>query len=114
MVDAIIQPDILINFTEDPNGHKGATDKLEAIREQLRERDKNKHKMVFVIPTSSRETFKYQVGLGDIKQFICFPDPSVTFETLMTPAERQRLKNQKKRKRHQENKRNKGNPRTHE
>ena len=69
---------------------------------QLQETTRTKQKMIFVIPPENRETFKFQEDLGDIKQFITFPDPSVSFETLMTTAEVQKKKKRKKRKKNQE------------
>jgi len=82
LVDAIIQPNILIQFTISPTGHKGAVDKLEDIRSQLKGNSKD-HMMVFVIPHGNKDTFKYQRDLESIHQYVTLDDPTASAEVLM-------------------------------
>jgi len=69
LVDAVIQPNILVQYTVSPVLHKGAAEKLTAIRNNLSERNPSKHMMIFVIPISNIKSFQYQVAL-DIKQYV--------------------------------------------
>jgi hypothetical protein len=69
LVDAVVQPNILIQITVSPNSHKGAVHMLEEIRGKLKEKDKSKHKMIFVVPQRNVKTFKFQEDLQDISQF---------------------------------------------
>ena len=75
LVDAVIQPDTLINFTI-ANTHMGAVDKLLDIRKQLHEKDLKKHKFVIVTKYENLESFKYMNKLRDINQYICADDPT--------------------------------------
>jgi hypothetical protein len=77
LVDAIIQPDTLIQYTISPDKHKGFVEKLPDIRAQLREKDQNKHMIIFVVPVESLGTFKYQDNLNNIKQYITTTEPIV-------------------------------------
>ena len=86
LVDAIVQPNTLIQFTISPEVHKGACERIEEIRSQLRG-NRELHRMVFVVPQTSKNTFRYQKGLGDIQQFMCFDDPVVSEAILMSGAE---------------------------
>ena len=65
LVDAIIQPDTMLQFTVGES-HGKATDieKYAAIRDGLREKYKSKHKMVFVIPATNHGELKV-VGVPD-------------------------------------------------
>jgi hypothetical protein len=86
LVDAIIQPNTLIQFTTSPNTHKGASERIEEIRGELKGR-RQLHRMVFIVPHTSKNTFRYQKGLGDILQFMCFDDPVVSEDILMSTVE---------------------------
>lgn len=66
--------------------HKGACERIEEIRSQLRGK-RGLHRMVFVVPQTSKNTFRYQNGLGDIQQFMCFDDPVVSEAILMSGTE---------------------------
>lgn len=74
LVDAVIQPDTLINFTISDT-HTGAVDKLNLIRAQLMEKDLNKHKFVIVTKNDNMDNFKYMDDLSDIKQYVTTYDP---------------------------------------
>jgi hypothetical protein len=74
LVDAIVQPNLLLQMTVSAGQHRGATEHLPLIRAQLQERDASKHKMVFVLPQKNMKTFLFQEDLRDIKQFILCPD----------------------------------------
>jgi hypothetical protein len=72
LVDAIIQPNMLLQMTVSAQKHRGADmGKLSAIRDQLMEKD------VSVVPRKSLKTFQYQEDLDDISQYLLCPDPSV-------------------------------------
>lgn len=86
LVGAIIQPRTLIQFTTSPKTHKGATEKIEQIRDQLLAQ-RTDHRMVFIVPKESKDTFQYQKDLGDILQFMCFDDLVASDEILMSKAE---------------------------
>ena len=89
LIDAIIQPNILIQFTTSPRDHKGSTASLAAIRDALHEKNPIKHRMVFVIPRENISTFRFCSGLADICQFMCTDEPSVEGEaSLMTDIEK--------------------------
>jgi hypothetical protein len=70
LIDAVVQPNILIQFTVSPYYHKGAVDQLNSIRDGLKEKNKSKHMMIFVIPLRNIKTFKWQENLKDIAQYI--------------------------------------------
>ena len=86
LFDAIIQPDTIICFTVNPTTHERATERIEEIREQLHA-ERHLHRMIFIVPLSSKETFLYQKNLGNILQFICFDDPVDSEDILMSKAE---------------------------
>jgi hypothetical protein len=75
LVDAIVQPNVLLQMTVSEERHRGAVDCLEDIRKGLSEKDPSKHIMVFVVPQKNMKTFKYQNDLQDIQQFVMCPDP---------------------------------------
>jgi GTPase SAR1 family protein len=81
LVDAVVQPNILIQFTISPYYHKGAVDQLNSIRNGLIEKNKTKHMMIFVIPIRNKKTFKWQQDLKDIAQYISL-DNEVASEQL--------------------------------
>jgi hypothetical protein len=64
LIDAVIQPDVVINYTAG-NRHKGGD--LKEIRAQLLERDPKKHKLVWIVEDPN--TWEYQTGIGDIQQY---------------------------------------------
>lgn len=65
LIDAVIQPNILLQFTI-AKRHEGAVEKLESIRCNLRAERKD-HMMIFVV--DNMRDFKKQNDLGDIKQY---------------------------------------------
>ena len=70
LIDAVIQPDTLINFTI-AKFHKGANVEVENLRGCLLEKDRKKHKFIWMVEDA--ENFPKQDGLGDIKQFaMCY------------------------------------------
>eukprot|EP01040_Poterioochromonas_malhamensis_P003123 gene3123-3324_t len=72
LVDAVIQPNILINFTISKL-HKGANAELESLRGYLLEKDRKKHKFIWMVEDA--EMFCKQDGLGDITQYaMCYAD----------------------------------------
>eukprot|EP01040_Poterioochromonas_malhamensis_P003125 gene3125-3326_t len=72
LVDAVIQPNILINFTI-AKLHKGANAELESLRGYLLEKDREEHKFIWMVEDA--ETFCKQDGLGDIKQYaMCYAE----------------------------------------
>ena len=73
LVDAVVQPAVLLQMTVSED-HKGATNQLDSIRNQLLEKDKTKQKMVFVVPYENLKNFKYQQNLSSIQQFVVCPD----------------------------------------
>ena len=82
LVDAIIQPNMLLQFTTSPKNHNGSVDSLSKIRCLLREKDFNKHIMVFVVPKDNLRSFKYQIGLN-ISQFSTCDDAVADLDTLL-------------------------------
>ena len=94
LVDAIVQPNMMIQFTISPTGHTGSVKNLPDICAGLHEKDLTKVKIVFVIPKDNAATFRGQEGLvvGEIAipQYMCLDDPSVVNDAkLMTVKERQ-------------------------
>ena len=89
LVDAIVQPNMLIKFTLSPISHSGSTKNLPEICAGLHEKDLTKVKMVFVIPVDNVATFCGQESL-DIPQYICLDDLSgvTTKVKLMTVKEK--------------------------
>jgi hypothetical protein len=81
LVDAVIQPDTLIQFTVSPEKHKGAVDRLDDIRNQL-SASRDQHRIVFVIPAFNKDSFKYQENLSSIRQYVTFVDPVATANVL--------------------------------
>ena len=74
LVDAIVQPDILLQFTTSPRVHKGSVDSLQHIRSLLHERNQDMHKMIFVVPKDNLQSFTYQSDLPNICQYITCDD----------------------------------------
>ena len=70
LVDAIIQPDIAIQFTVSPGVHKGAASMLPELQKHLREKDPKKQKMIFVVPLENIASFRYQSDLPGIMQYV--------------------------------------------
>jgi len=91
LVDAIIQPNILIQFTNSPEYHKGAANKLSEIRSLLLERNQTNHKMIFVIPVENVQTFKYQSDLN-IPQFITVNQQVTSVKGLMNSDQLEKYK----------------------
>jgi hypothetical protein len=89
LVDAIVQPNMLIQFTTVKNNHKGSNDNLELIREGLLG-PRSTHCMVFVVPTENCETYRFQNGLGDIEQFLSFDEVVTSDDVMTTTAEREK------------------------
>jgi hypothetical protein len=77
LVDAIIQPNTLIQYTVATTDHKGAIDQLDRIRDQLVDKDRANHRMIFVVSRYNFKTFKYQKDLSDIRQYITTDVPLV-------------------------------------
>ena len=46
--------------------------------------------MVFIVPQENKDTFCYQSNLGDILQFMCFDDPVVSEDILMSEQEKKK------------------------
>jgi hypothetical protein len=65
-IDAIIQPNILIQFTGTQK-HRAATHKLSDIRQCLQEKEWSKHMMIFIVEDA--KNFLKQSNLTDIKQY---------------------------------------------
>jgi hypothetical protein len=80
LVDAIVQPNVLLQMTVCEERHKGAVDQLPLLRGKLSERDKTKHMMVFVVPRENLKGFKCHADLGTIPQFVMCPDQVVCAE----------------------------------
>ena len=76
-VDAILQPDTLLQFTVSPIRHNGNVTRLPEIRDKLNEKDWTKHRIIFVVPEKNLKAFQYHTNLGDICQFVCLAEPSV-------------------------------------
>ena len=85
VLDAIIQPDTLLQFTISPKKHSGSLEQLPTIRAQLRQKDLIKHRIIFVVTVDNVQTFQYDADL-DIRQFICIAEPSVMDEKLLMNA----------------------------
>ena len=70
LIDAIVQPDKLINFTI-TKLHKGVHAELEGLRACLVEKDRGKHKFIWMVDDA--KLFSKQERLGDIKQYaMCY------------------------------------------
>ena len=65
LVDAIIQPNILLQFTV-AKKHRAATHSLSELRKCLKGKN-NEHMMIFIVEDVAK--FCKQDGLDDIKQF---------------------------------------------
>lgn len=66
-VDAVIQPNTLLQFTTS-NRHPG-NEHIDGIRANLLERDKKNHRLIFVVPKELLNMFSKQENYGDIKQY---------------------------------------------
>ena len=84
LVDAIIQPNILIQFTTSSTSHRGAVDKLDEIRQNLRGKEGD-HIMIFVVPSGNLRKFKYQPALK-IPQFVMSAEDTAS----MPPPQKKR------------------------
>jgi hypothetical protein len=72
LIDAVVQPDTLINYTI-TKLHKGANAELASLRRYLLETDPKKHKFIWMV--EDPEKFSKQDGLDDIKQYaMCYAD----------------------------------------
>lgn len=74
LVDAIIQPNVLLQMTISTCKHKGAIERLSDIRAELTEKEQSEHMMVFVVPRKNMKTFQYQSDLAGIRQFLMCPE----------------------------------------
>jgi hypothetical protein len=66
LIDVIIQPNILIQFTV-AQKHRAVTHKLSDIRHCLLQKDWSKHMMIFIVEDIA--SFSKSSGLADIKQY---------------------------------------------
>jgi hypothetical protein len=82
VVDAVIQPDTLVQFTTAPEQHEGSLLQLSDIRAHLRASPKD-HRIIFVVPPENIKTFRYHPKLAGIRQLVCAADPSVVDERSM-------------------------------
>lgn len=88
--DAVVQPDTLLQYTTSLE-HKGSVENLDLQRAELAEKDRSKHKFIFVVPKKNVRDFCYQADLGDIRQFICLSEPSaVNPVRLMSAVEKEK------------------------
>jgi hypothetical protein len=85
LIDAVIQPDTLIQFTVSPIKHKGSSQSLSGIRAQLRA-PLDQHRLIFVIPRENIETFRFHTDLKDIRQFLCLAETSVVHKSSLLNA----------------------------
>jgi hypothetical protein len=91
-IDAIIQPDTLIQFTVLPIKHKDSSKNLPGIRAQLHA-PPDQHRLIFVIPRENIKTFRFHANLKEIRQFLCLAETSVVHETsLMNKNEKEAWK----------------------
>lgn len=84
LVDAIIQPNVLLQFTvSDTHGKVSHISKYAALRNGLREKNYNLHKLIFVIPASKQGNL-HVVGVPqDLACYwMCYED--VVDETVLT------------------------------
>jgi hypothetical protein len=91
LIDSVVQPNILLQFTTSSERHKGAVGKLEKIRAQLIEKDKTLHMMVFVVTKEHLSSFQYQGDLEGINQYVTADEHLVEAPTEAHPP----LKKQK-------------------
>ena len=75
IVDAIIQPDTILQFTKSPEQHNGELEQLSKIRAQLQAPTRD-HRIIFIIPAKNIETFRHNPHLSDIHQLGCLDNPS--------------------------------------
>ena len=78
LVDAVIQPNTLINFTISDK-HKGAVDKLNDILEQLQ--DPENARIVIVTTHANLDRFHYMNELSTIRQYVTTYEPMVVRDT---------------------------------
>lgn len=90
LVDAIIQPNILIQYTIAQH-HKGAVAELENIRRGLKG-PWNTHAMIFVVPKATivGNKFQYQNDLEKIDQYVATEDEVTSENVLQTPNDKKR------------------------
>jgi hypothetical protein len=100
LVDAVIQPNILIQIATSPKKHSGATKNLQYIRSLLRESDESKHMMIFIVPIENCDSFEYQnleeVKGREIQQYLGTDEDIASIQSLLNPYEQQKYKKQKK------------------
>jgi hypothetical protein len=80
VVDAVIQPDTLVQFTISPEQHQGSLLRLAAIRAQLRASPED-HRIIFVVPLKNIKKFRYDRKLKGIRQLVCQAETLVADET---------------------------------
>jgi len=85
LIDAVIQPDTLIQFTVSPIKHKGSSQSLSGIRAQLHA-PPDQHRLIFVIPRENIETFRFHTDLKEIRQFLCLAETSVVHKSSLLNA----------------------------
>ena len=97
VVDAVIQPDTLLQFTVSPEQHKGSLQELANIRAHLHAPPKD-HRIIFVVPLKSINTFRYHPKLEGIRYLVCVSDHSVIDErSLMNEKEKRAWKRKEER-----------------
>jgi DNA polymerase III delta prime subunit len=74
LIDAVIQPNTLINFTIS-NTHKGAVGSLDSILEQLQ--DPDNARIVIVTKRTNLDSFRYMNELSKIRQYVTTYEPMV-------------------------------------
>lgn len=82
LIDAVVQPDTLINFTISKL-HRGANAVVERLRDHLLEKDRKKHRFIWMVEDA--EKFCKQDGLGDIEQYaMCYADSRIHEECALS------------------------------
>ena len=92
IIDAVIQPDTLLQFTTSPEQHKGSLLQLADIRAQLRA-SPNEHRIIFVVPLKNIARFRYHRKLEGIRQLVCVADSSVVDEVSLMSAKEKKAWN---------------------
>lgn len=84
LVDAIIQPNIMLQMTISPTVHQGAVNRLNDIQNNLKG-NRADHKMIFVVPADIVSSFPFQTNLpADVAQYVAVMDDIVNQNTIMT------------------------------
>ena len=68
LIDSVLQPDTLFQFTTS-NRHRGSNAKLDEIREHLEEKNLGMHKMIFIVPHENLYSFRTVADLP-IRQYV--------------------------------------------